>query len=230
MYRRNVDDISNEPVFRTVVKPSVEDINGVWGEPALAGASAADSSRARHRAWLAEQWSRAADRDNLGVFLFLCAFSGLAAILCTVLKGTFGEGILTVAVAAPVAEEMSKVAMPLMVLEKRPWQFGAYSTIVLVGVLSGAVFASVENLLYFFVYIPQNKLTTGIILWRLLVCTTLHVGCAALSCVGLARAWSSARAKRDAFTMSAAMPWLIAAMAIHGIYNFGAVLYSFLRP
>ena len=54
-------------------------------------------------------------------------------------------------------------------------------------------------------------------------------GCEIIEVKGLVQG-NTVRAKRDAFTMSAAMPWLIAAMAIHGIYNFGAVLYSFLRP
>jgi RsiW-degrading membrane proteinase PrsW (M82 family) len=127
-----------------------------------------------------------------------------------------------------VVEEMAKAILPLMVLEKSPWFFGSYLSIVLVGLLSGAVFASVENALYFFVYIPSEKLTQGTILWRLVVCTAMHVGCAALACSGLARAWSRARERLAEFEMSVAMPRLIAAVIIHGVYNLGALIFAIL--
>ncbi len=222
-----MDDISDEPALCGTPETCAEaSSNGVWGEPALADAAAADVERSRHRAWLAEQWSRTSEQTRLGVFILLCAFSGLAAIPCAVLKESFGYGALLIVIAAPVAEEMSKAILPLMVLEKRPWFFGAYSSIVLVGLLSGAVFASVENALYFFVYIPPEKLTQGIILWRLIVCTAMHVGCAALACSGLARAWRRAREKRAEFEMVLAMPRIVAAVAVHGVYNLCALLFA----
>ena len=222
-----MDDLGDEPALCGAVQSGTEaGSNGVWGEPALVDAEAADAERTRHRAWLVEQWSGTSAKTRLGVFFLLCAFSGLVAIPCAVLKGLFGYGALLIAVAAPLAEEMAKAILPLMVLEKRPWFFGSYSSIVLVGLLSGAVFASVENVLYLFVYIPSEKLTQGTVLWRLVVCTALHVGCAALSCSGLARAWRRARERRAEFEMSVAMPCLIAAVAIHGVYNLCALVYE----
>ena len=161
-------------------------------------------------------------RRALGFSSFFAPFPDLRAVL----KESFGYGALLIVIAAPVAEEMSKAILPLMVLEKRPWFFGSYSSIVLVGLLSGAVFASVENALYFFVYIPPEKLTQGIILWRLIVCTAMHVGCAALACSGLARAWRRAREKRAEFEMVLAMPRIVAAVAVHGVYNLCALLFA----
>ena len=222
-----MDDINDEPALCGTLETCDESSsNGIWGEPALADAAAADAERSRHRAWLAEQWSRTSEKTRFGVFILLCAFSGLAAILCAMLKESFGYGVLLIAVAAPVAEEMSKAILPLMVLEKRPWLFGSYSSIVLVGLLSGAVFASVENALYFFYYIPSEKLTQGIILWRLIVCTAMHIGCAALACSGLARAWRRARERRAEFETAVAMPRIVAAVVVHGGYNLCALLFT----
>ena len=224
-----MDDISDEPALCGVAQSRAEaGSNGIWGEPALVDTAAADAERSSHRAWLAEQWARTSAKTRFVVFFLLCAFSGLAAIPCAVLKESFGYGALLIVVAAPVAEEMAKAILPLMVLEKRPWFFGSYLSIVLVGLLSGAVFASVENALYFFVYIPSEKLTQGTILWRLVVCTAMHVGCAALACSGLARAWSRARERLAEFEMSVAMPRLIAAVIIHGVYNLGALIFAIL--
>jgi len=222
-----VDDVREEPVFSGATGPVAEnDPDGIWGEPALADASAADPARERRKAWLGEQWTNARPKARIGTFILLSAFSGLAAVLCAILKASSGYGILMFVVAAPVAEEMAKTMLPLMVLEKRPWLFGSHSSIVLVGLLSGAVFASVENALYFFVYIPAAKLTFGIVLWRLIVCTAMHVGCTMLACGGLARAWSRAREACGEFKMSVALPWLVAAVVIHGVYNLGAFIYS----
>ena len=74
----------------------------------------------------------------------------------------------------------------------------------------------------------SEKLTQGTILWRLVVCTAMHVGCAALACSGLARAWSRARERLAEFEMSVAMPRLIAAVVIHGIYNLCALIFAIL--
>ena len=109
-----MDDINDEPALCGTLETCDESSsNGIWGEPALAAAAAADAERSRHRAWLAEQWSRTSEKTRFGVFILLCAFSGLAAILCAMLKESFGYGVLLIAVAAPVAEEMRRSAMIL---------------------------------------------------------------------------------------------------------------------
>lgn len=223
-----MDDILDEPVFQSARTPSAADDAGVWGEPALDSVSAADSARADRRAWLAERWDTASASRQTAVFAALCALSGLLAVFCALLKGGFGFGALAVVVGAPLVEEVAKAMGPLMVLEKRPWSFGSASSIVLVGVVSGLVFATLENLLYFFVYIRPENLTPGLVLWRLVACTLLHVTGATLSCCGLARGWRRAAAAKGTFEMSVAVPWMVSAMLVHGLYNAGAVVYGLL--
>ena len=48
----------------------------------------------------------------------------------------------------------------------------------------------------------------------------------ALSCSGLARAWRRARERRAEFEMFVAMPCLIAAVTIHGVYNLCVLVYE----
>lgn len=223
-----MDDVLDEPVFQASRAPSASDEAGVWGEPALSEVEAADAARTERRVWLREQWESTGTDPRLGVFAALCALSGLWAILCTFMKGAFGFGALAVVVGAPLVEEISKAMGPLMVLEKRPWLFGSASSIVLIGIASGLVFASVENLLYFFVYLPSSSLTPGLVLWRLTVCTLLHVTVATLSCFGLSRAWRHAAQVKGTFEMSSAVPWMVAAMIVHGLYNAAALVYGIL--
>ena len=127
-------------------------------------------------------------------------------------------------VGAPVVEEMAKVVLPMMWLEKAPWRFRSAGTIALACLASALVFATIENLLYFHVYIPEDKCDSGIIWFRLIVCTSVHVICTMTSAFGLARAWREARDGACGFYSPAVTPYLVVAMVMHGVYNVFASL------
>lgn len=222
-----MDSVSDEPNLKdSRQRLNASDDAGVWGEPALASAPSAECSRREHRAWLAGQWDAAATTTHHAVLIALVATSGLIAVATALIKGTLGLAVLAVVIGAPVIEEVAKSMGPLMVLEKRPWLFGSASSIVSVGIASGLVFATIENLLYFFVYIPEEELTPGLVYWRLIACTLLHVACATISCTGLARGWKRAAGQKAAFNAGSSVSWLFAAIAVHGLYNLGAVVYD----
>ena len=204
-----------------------EDPHGVWGEPALAASRDAAASRSRHAAWVAAQWEGAGTGRRALVFLALALAAGPFAILCaTVREAVALNSILAVAVLGPVAEELGKIAAPLMTLERRPWLFSSGGSLAALCALSGLVFASVENLLYLFHYIPDP--TPGIVVWRLTVCTALHVGCSTLSGLGLARAWRRAARDRAPADPSLSASWVIAAIVVHGSYNALATVWEIL--
>ncbi len=219
-------NLSDEPVFQRPRKPSAGDEGGVWGEPAQTDSPAAEEARREHAEWLARQWSSADSGRRLLIFALLCGLSGIVAVLCTLAKGTLGFAALAIAIGAPVIEEFAKVLGPLMVLEKKPWAFGSALAIVLVGLLSGLVFASVENLLYFNLYIPKESLTPELVRWRLFVCTALHMTGALISSIGLARAWNQAASTKGSFNATQTTPWLVAAIVLHGLYNTSVTLFS----
>ena len=221
-------DVRDEPVFGGAARIGDGDAGGVADEPALAGAASAEGARRKRAQWLAEQWAGAEGKRGWWFFPLLLAVSGFAAVGCTLLKGGNGGGfLLAVAVLAPVVEEIAKIVLPAMALERRPWDFGGGAELVGVCALSGLVFAEVENVLYLCIYIPDELMTVGLVAWRVCVCTALHVGCAALSGWGLARAWRAARDARGVADLSRAAPFVASAMVLHGLYNFGAVVFSF---
>ncbi len=90
----------------------------------------------------------------------------------------------------------------------------------------GSDFHGKRQSYYIFVYIPEDRLTSGIILYRLIVCTSVHILCTSIASVGLARGWREAKARLGEFEKSRAMPFLVAAMVLHGLHNAGAVLWS----
>ena len=220
------DSVNREAVFGDSARPDAADSGGIGDEPALSTVGAAEAERRNRSVWLESQWRNASRTREWYLIPLLMVVSGFAAIVCTLVKGGGGSMALAIAVFAPVVEETSKIIVPVMVLEKRPWRFSSVAELLVVCAFSGLIFATVENLLYFFVYIPKDKLTVGILLWRLSVCTLLHVSCASISGFGLGRVWRAARDNRSMAEISRAAGYVVAAMVLHGLYNLGALVYA----
>ena len=220
------DSVNREAVFGSSSSLDASDNGGVWGEPALLEADAAETARRTRAEWLESQWRNASSARGCFLFPLLLVVSGVAAVGCTIMKGRGGAMALAMAVLAPVVEETSKIVVPAMVLEKRPWRFSSATELIVVCAFSGLVFASIENLLYFFLYIPPDRLTPGVVLWRLSVCTLLHVSAASISGWGLGRVWRAASESRSMAEISRATGYFVAAMILHGLYNFGALIYA----
>ena len=219
--------IEDEPALFDSARADTAGADAIGGEAALADAPEAVCDKLRGDEVLRGMWESPPRDGAVLRFFGLCAASGLFAILCAFAKGALGFGLLAVAVGAPVVEETAKVVLPpLMCLEKEPWRFRGVSSIALTCLCSALVFATIENLLYFHVYIPKDKLTAGIIQYRLTVCTLMHVACTMISTCGLARAWREAKKGLSAFSTPTFTPYLVVAMVIHGLYNAVATIFS----
>ena len=218
--------IEDEPALFDSARADTAGADAIGGEAALADAPEAVCDKLRGDEVLRGMWESPPRDGAVLRFFGLCAASGLFAILCAFAKGSLGFGLLAVAVGAPVVEETAKVVLPLMCLEKEPWRFRGVSSIALTCLCSALVFATIENLLYFHVYIPKDKLTAGIIQYRLTVCTLMHVACTMISTCGLARAWREAKKGLSAFSTPTVTPYLVVAMVIHGLYNAVAMIFS----
>jgi len=221
--------IEDEPALSGMPHAGSAGGDAIGDEPALSESPEAVCDKTRRDVVVREMWADETHAIGVAHFLWLCVASGAFAVICALTKGVLGLGILAVCVGAPVIEEMAKVVLPMMWLEKAPWRFRSAGTIVLACMASALVFATIENLLYFHVYIPEDKCDSGIIWFRLIVCTSVHVICTMTSAFGLARAWRETRDGARGFSSATAMPYLVVAMIVHGIYNVVASLVSFLR-
>lgn len=76
-------------------------------------------------------------------------------------------------VGAPIVEETMKIGLTIWGVEKRPWLFSGG------GLISGAMFAATEAVLYLPVFIPNP--TDEIVLWRWMICILPHVSCSSLA-------------------------------------------------
>ena len=211
--------IEDEPALAGASRAADAGADAIGGEAALAGVPEAVCDKALGDARMREMWESPASAGGAARLLALCAASGAFAVLCAFAKGALGFGILAVAVGAPVVEEFAKVVLPMMWLEKAPWRFRSAAAIMAACLASALAFATIENLLYIHVYIPEERLDDAIVNYRLVVCTALHVCCTAISATGLARAWRAARGGRCGFSAAAVTPFLVVAMVVHGLYN-----------
>ncbi len=125
--------------------------------------------------------------------------------------------ILTAWAFAPIIEEMLKVSGMLYLAEQRPWLIPAWWTIPLGALLSGLVFAAIENLWYLYVLSPDPQST--VIQWRWTVCMALHGACSLIAGLGVARMWRQTHRTGQAPRPASAAPLLIVAIILHGLYN-----------
>lgn len=218
--------IEDEPALTGMARAEDAGADAIGGEAALAGAPEAERDKARGEEALRRRWESPPSSGALMRFIGLCAVSGVFAVLCALAKGALGFGILAVVVGAPLVEETAKVILPLMWLEKEPWRFRGALSIVLICLCSALAFAMIENLIYFHVYIPKDKLTAAVMQYRMTVCTLLHVSCTMVSSCGLVRAWRNAKKDLCAFSAQTVTPYLAVAMVIHGVYNAAATVFS----
>ena len=167
------------------------------------------------------------------VLPFLSVLAGVAggvfaipAVILSQIAGMFSAvfmtaGVFILVVIGPFAEETLKQSGAIFQLEKMrgsiryDWQF------FLSGMIGGAVFSVLENLLYRYVYLATltpEKLA-AVMEFRWTICTALHILCPVISSLGLRHAWRESLAKERPCRISDAFPWFAAAAAVHGLYN-----------
>ncbi len=158
----------------------------------------------------------------------ICLVSGLFAVLATLMLTISGQipaaSLTAVIVFAPIIEELAKSAPLLMTMEYRPALFRNRVQILLCGLMSGLVFASIENLLYIHVYVSDPS--PMLIHWRWTVCVAMHTGCTLIASMGGCRRWLNVRRNHPKAFYQANLPYLITAIAIHGTYNLIAIFLN----
>lgn len=200
--------------------------DSVFNEPHL------DPQReaARFRAWLAAKRRECSLTGNLLATLAAGLVAGPFAVL-----GAFAAGnpsafrAVYIVLFGPVVEEMLKQSGMLYLLERKPYRVFSSWQFPVAAVLSAFVFASIENLLYIHqfasVYTEAARLAQ-FSLFRWKVCTALHICCALIASLGLRRVWREQLATGRPADVSTAFPMFAAAMAVHGVYNLGALFLS----
>jgi len=155
---------------------------------------------------------------------------GLSFLLCTVgapfgvvgaLVAVFISPVpLTVVLVAPV-EEILKVLVVLLMVERRSPLIISSVQIVLLAAYGGFLFSAVENLLYAFFYFPGKASLVWSLRW--VTATPMHVGASAICGLGLVRLRRFIR-KHNRYEPEPWLPYYGIAVALHAGWNLLALL------
>ena len=211
--------LDDKPASGAQMTPHEEDPeNSVWDEPGLSreliGSTPKDA--VTWLRWYRQQVDQTTTATTWGVTLIAALVSGVVAVVGAVfLQLGTASYVLATVVAAPVTEEIMKIALVVWICEKRPWLFRSASQILICGLASALVFAAIENVLY----LSFGDVTPGLIAWRWSVCVLLHVTCSLIASVGVVKVWSEFQRQERMPRLADGAPWIVAAMLLHGAYN-----------
>jgi RsiW-degrading membrane proteinase PrsW (M82 family) len=212
----------HEPALSTNAESKGEDLVG--DEPALAAVGGSLRAYGDH---YRERRTATSPGRRWGAVTLALALAGPAGILgafaaSLAVGASFAFAVFAVVLVGPITEEFVKVAGPLHLAESRPWLVPAAWVLIAVAVVGGLGFAAIENWVYLSIYIDAP--TDDIIRWRWIFGPLIHGTASALAGIGVARMWRLTDRSGAPPTPSVAMPWFIAAVAVHGTYNLLAVI------
>lgn len=224
-------DPSDKPRFSDHRRPiDLEDLaeNSVWDEPAtnhsLTGPP--DPYSVTWFGYYLTQVAKTPISMTWLVTLLILIAAGPLAIVGTLITGSGRNAWLMFVVMGPTIEEILKIALPLWVVEKKPWLFSNSLQILLCGVVAGLMFAVIENLIYLYVYVPDPS--DLLVIWRWTVCVVLHTGCSMIAALGVIAIRRGMLERESRPQLSDGSKWIVAAIVIHGSYNFIAILIDHL--
>jgi RsiW-degrading membrane proteinase PrsW (M82 family) len=207
--------------------PATDDLGALRDSVAAEPALPKHQTPAEWQAWLQDRRSRCTWAGNMSVTLIAALLGGPFAIIGALISGRAGAlpGLYAV-VVAPVAEELLKQSGMTYVLEKQPYRVFSPLQFVFAAVVSGAVFAAIENVVYISMYTGGGTDVATLATFRWTVCTCVHVVCSAIASLGLVRAWRHHLAEQRPARLVDAFPYFLAAMVLHGAYNTWAIFFG----
>ena len=190
-------------------------------EPALAWLEG--TLAARDDAWApAARWRQAAAAVAAAL-----AAGPFAVVSALVLNSTTASGfgaLALIVVIGPLIEELVKGAAAIHLVERRPHLVASGWVLVAIGLLSGLVFAALENVWYLVVLIDEPS--RELVRWRWTFGPLVHGTGSALVGIGAARAWRAAAAERSWPEFATVRPWIVAAAIVHGTANAASLVLS----
>jgi hypothetical protein len=192
----------------------------VWDEPTIASELSGQlEPDITYASWLSQNIAQTSWFDSWAVTVLVACAAGPWGVL-----GAFaganatGFALLAMCVFGPIAEEVSKVAAAMWIVEKRPYCYLSGAQILFCAACGGLAFASIENLIYMYVYVPDHS--REFVAFRWTVCVALHMSCSTMAGLGLVKVWRESITNLQKPRLELAYSWMATAMVCHGIYNF----------
>lgn len=201
----------------------------VWDEPALSTlAGTAPKEALNFKNWFeqhSKEWNQGKAWGVTVVVAFLIApLWALASFLISGVFLSYGPAVAGSAFSVtfqPLIEEICKIAVPLWIVEKRPYFFTGWFQIFITAIGSATLFAAA--FLGMMVLIQPETLDSPIYIFSFFL---FHVATGALASIGLEKVWRRAafRLERPQLTDGAA--WFMAAFLVHLAWSIGWLVYN----
>ena len=156
-------------------------------------------------------------RPHIAVIYAVAMLGSLGGILAAIMDEMTSMSLMAAIAIGPAIEELCKPIAVIFMLEKRPYWLSSAAQVVVLSVLGAVIFASIENVIYIFVYHPEGG--TAFILWRLIICTGLHVVASLVMGLGLAKVYRQIRRRGGGLRLAPVAGYYLAAVGIHAAYN-----------
>lgn len=188
----------------------------VWDEPSLspdlAGGTPEDALT--WRSWYDRHAAATSLIDTwLITTLVIIVSAPLALFTAWFRFGGSAFDLLVVVLIVPATEEILKVALPLWIVEKRPYLYRAPFQILLCAVVSGLFFGAARYVFTFRLFVPGAGLAAN--RETLMSVVTMHTVCSAFAAFGLIRIWSRAVGNRQPPNLTDGGVWGSLAVALH---------------
>lgn len=185
------------------------------------------SDREGYAHWLASRLAVTSQTKSWAVVFIVAFLSGLWSVFGAFWNAGVGgiSSFFAVAVWGPAVEEVMKIALIAVIIERAPYLFANRMQIIVAAIGAGLMFAIIENFLYLFVYIPDPE--PWLVIWRWTVCVALHVGCTLVAGLGAAKVWHTQITQMRRVAVPVDIRYLAAAILIHGVYNGTVTLMEF---
>ncbi|MDJ0959888.1 MAG: PrsW family glutamic-type intramembrane protease [Acidimicrobiia bacterium] len=141
--------------------------------------------------------------------------------------GSLPVVVFAVVLIGPAVEEFVKAASGFWLAEQRPWLVPSGWVLVVIVVAGGLGFAAIENWIYLNIYIEDPS--DAIIRWRWIFGPLIHGSASLLAGLGVRKVWQMAHDTGTRPNAHLAFWWFVAAVALHGTYNAGAVILEALE-
>lgn len=202
---------------------SEEDIDhSVWDEPSLTPdvLAATPKSALTYANWLnqrRESWSEFnAWTVTLGVILLSVPCAIIAAIISWTTGNVFIASDLVIAcIVGPMLQEICKIAVPLWIVEKRPYFFTTWFQFFIFALASATVFAAVSNSILSLV-VP--KITRGVFLFQWVGVLGVNLVTASIATYGLETIWRNSINSGKPPKLDDGYPYFATAIGVHILF------------
>ena len=162
---------------------------------------------------------------TLGVILLSVPCAIIAAIISWTTGNVFiASDVVIACIVGPMLQEICKIAVPLWIVEKRPYFFTTWFQFFIFALTSATVFATVSNSILSLV-VPE--VTRAVFLFQWVGVLGVNLITASIATYGLETIWRNSINSGKPPKLDDGYPYFATAIGIHILFAIGTTIWLF---